>query len=269
MDCYRYTHHKLETVGLLDGAVDATYVLAMEGSERLDNVVKEFETRPLTSEYTVQHNKGYKQCKKDAWVKGSMQDIFHAHATACEHALLHGCEQILVLEDDFETDKDTEKYAPRVLKYLVDNYGRYDLYNLGHIYAFAFPFYEHHRAIGSSLPQHAVVYGKYLMESMVQAKNEGTYTGGIDLFAHGSDYRVYTYNRPIVYQKFPATTNMATWPGVDPQSTAWFMKQLKLDVSTENYVSLAVGLTTANWLLVAVGVLLIAVFVTSLVMSKF
>jgi hypothetical protein len=262
MSCYRYTHHSVGKRGMFDGAVDATYVLAMENSDRLDKVVAEFEKQPLTSHYIMQHNKGYKKCNKPDWVKGSMQDIFHAHATACEHALAHGHEQVLVLEDDFETNEDTPKFAPRVREFLVNRRGDFDLYNMGHIYAFAFPFYEHHRAVGSSLPQHSVVYGKRVMEAMVQAKNDGSYLGGIDLFAHGTTFKVYTYKRPIVYQTFPATTNMASWPGVEPVSTKWLMQRQKLDTCTDNYVSVAVGLTAANWLLVVVGILLLAMFVT-------
>jgi hypothetical protein len=261
LSCYTYTKHSVEKQGMLDGAVDATYVLTMDESDRLANVIAEFDTRPLTSRYTVQYNRGYKRCAKPAWVKATMQDIFHAHATACEHALSEGHEQILVLEDDFETGEDTAEHAVAVRQFLIDNRGEFDLYNMGHIYAFSFPFYDHHRTIGSSLPQHSVVYGKKVMEAMVAAKNAGSYLGGVDLFAFGSDFRVYTYKRPIVYQTFPATANMATWPGVDPEATKWFLKKFKLDVSTENYVAVAVGLTVANWLLVFLGILLLSVTV--------
>ena len=77
-------------------SIDATYILTMKGSRRLyrQNIVKFLPTQIVH----IQHNKGFRNCKKDLCENSSNYDIAHAVDHCFMHAKKRGYGNVLVLE---------------------------------------------------------------------------------------------------------------------------------------------------------------------------
>ena len=63
-DCYHFK--KLTyTNGLLDDAVDATYIIHLEGNGRYEDILKQLHLNQPTKIVYIVFNKGYTKCQKD------------------------------------------------------------------------------------------------------------------------------------------------------------------------------------------------------------
>ena len=83
--CYSFKKIKYNT-GLLDEAVDATYIIHLEGNGRYDDIMSQLKTYHPTKEVYIVFNKGYKKCKKDEHIKLPAHDLIDAFLQVFKHA---------------------------------------------------------------------------------------------------------------------------------------------------------------------------------------
>ena len=210
-NCYRIETLTLENPMFNKGAIDATYILTMETSQReyRKNIMR---ARP-TSTIHIQYNKGFKNCKKSLCEEKSHYDIADAVNNAFEDAKARGYGNILVLEDDFFFRRDVGKRdADHISDFLIKNKSIFDCYSLGCIPTVAVPVSMHHLRILQFGGAHAMVFSTKMREDyMGRYAEDRCVTGHVDMF-YWRKYKVYGYIRPIAYQLFPATENMSNWP---------------------------------------------------------
>lgn len=97
--CYTFKKIKYNK-GLLDNAVDATYIIHLEGNGRYDDIMNQLESYHPTKEVYIIFNKGYKKCKKDKHITLPAYDLIDAFLQAFKHAKNQNYNNILILEDD-------------------------------------------------------------------------------------------------------------------------------------------------------------------------
>lgn len=255
--CYRYVELRLgpRGKGLFEGAVDATYVLMMEGSSREAKAIQQLREFVPQSTVRIQYNKGFKKCTKPDWVKQTYNDLAHAYATAFEHAMARGYKKVLVLEDDFIFDKNNIYHdAPHIAKFLRER-DDWDSYNMGSLFSFSVPWGTHRRILGVSSPTHAVVYNERYMKQFLK---DVTDMDHVDAYYNGLQMRMYCYYTPAVFQTFPETANQKTWK-VDPNFSKMIMQTSGLAYRHDNYRSMYHGMQALFWGLL--GVLFVIVVV--------
>jgi hypothetical protein len=89
-----------------DRAISATYILHLEGNGRYEQVKSQIEQLRPTKTVWILHNRGFKECQKDANIKIPPQDIVDSYFTIFKHAQEHSYRNILVMEDDFVFDQE-------------------------------------------------------------------------------------------------------------------------------------------------------------------
>ena len=75
--CYTFKKIKYNK-GLLDNAVDATYIIHLEGNGRYDDIMNQLESYHPTKEVYIIFNKGYKKCSKDDRITLPAHDLTDA-----------------------------------------------------------------------------------------------------------------------------------------------------------------------------------------------
>ena len=71
--------------GLLDNAIDATYIIHLERNGRYEDILKQLELYQPTKIVYIVFNKGYKNCKKDN-IKNSTLDLVDAFLQIFKHS---------------------------------------------------------------------------------------------------------------------------------------------------------------------------------------
>jgi hypothetical protein len=87
--------------GLLDNSVDATYVIHLKNNGRIDNIINQLNLFKPTKINYILFNDGYKNCKKEEYIKSPPLDLVDAFINVFKHAEQQNYNNILVLEDDF------------------------------------------------------------------------------------------------------------------------------------------------------------------------
>ena len=108
-NCYKFKKITY-TNGLLDDAVDATYIIHLEGNGRYEGILNQLDLYQPTKVVYIVFNKGYKNCSKGEHIQLPAHDLVDAFLQIFKDAKHKNYENILILEDDFifsEKIKDT------------------------------------------------------------------------------------------------------------------------------------------------------------------
>lgn len=209
--CYSFKKIKYNT-GLLDGAVDATYIIHLEGNGRYDRVMKQLESYHPTKEVYIVFNKGYKKCKKDEHIKLPAHDLIDTFLHVFKHAKNQNYDNILILEDDFIFTEKIKKTSTQqdICSFLNEHKNEDYQYFLGCLPLLQLPCTldsKHYINIGS-LGMHAVIYTKQNRERLLKVNQKDITDWDYYSFTHS---RRYVYCEPLCYQLFPDTENSKNW----------------------------------------------------------
>jgi|LakMenE29Apr09ns_1017244.scaffolds.fasta_scaffold03551_2 hypothetical protein len=209
--CYSFKKIKYNT-GLLDGAVDATYIIHLEGNGRYDRIMKQLERYHPTKEVYIVFNKGYKKCKKDEHVKLPAHDLIDTFLHVFKHAKNQNYDNILILEDDFIFTEKIKKTSTQqdICTFLNEHKNEDYQYFLGCLPLLQLPCTldsKHYINIGS-LGTHAVIYTKQNRERLLKVNQKDITDWDYYSFTHS---RRYVYCEPLCYQLFPDTENSKNW----------------------------------------------------------
>jgi hypothetical protein len=209
--CYNFKKIKYNK-GLLDEAVDATYIINLEGNGRYDDIMSQLETYHPTKEVYIVFNKGYKKCKKDDYIKLPAHDLVDAFLQVFKHAKKENYDNILILEDDFIFTEKIKKESIQndICSFLNNNKNKDYQYFLGCLPLLQLPCTldcKHYINIGS-LGTHAVIYTKKNRERLLNV-NQKDITDW-DWYSF-TQVRRYVYNKPLCYQLFNNTENSKNW----------------------------------------------------------
>lgn len=219
--------------GKLDPAVDMTYILTLEGSERSKTILSRLQEAGMVSVALIQFNKGYNCEGKKLGRKASVCDLTHALTNALQHATDNGYENILVLEDDFifnpihYDDADLE----RVCEFISGN--DHDLYNLGPITFISYPVSWYHRRSLRSFASHAIIYNRSAFRPFIRYAKQVRYDIPCDKIQDDLGLKVYFYHKPISYQLITRTENRDTGGALCPY---WITYYMGLEEDPSNYV---------------------------------
>lgn len=220
---------------LLD--IDATYVIHLENNGRLDSVRKQLNEFQPTKDVFILHNKGYKQCDKDAIINKPALDLVDAILYIFKDAQKKDYKHILILEDDFIfNDKIKDKKVRQNIMNFISK-KKYDIYALGRIPALQ---KAYNNNVSISLyggATHAMIYSRDCIDKTLQYDKRNI-TDWDDFT--GKIFRIYMYNEPLCYQLFPETENQKYWgKNIVGTIKLELIKLLKLDVQVEPGYSIA------------------------------
>ena len=209
--CYNFKKIKYNK-GLLDEAVDATYIIHLEGNGRYDDIMNQLKTYHPTKEVYIVLNKGYKKCKKSEHIKIPAHDLVDAFLQVFKHAKNENYDNILILEDDFIFTEKIKKTSTQqdICTFLNNNKNKDYQYFLG-----CLPFLQLPCTLDSkhfinicSGGTHAVIYTKKNRERLLNI-NQKDITDW-DWYSF-TQVRRYMYCEPLCYQLFPDTDNSNNW----------------------------------------------------------
>jgi len=210
--CYTFEHRKYKE-GVLDSFVDATYILTIIGSTRINNINKQLEYLKPTKNVFIVLNKGFKKCDKILSKQIPLYDIIDANTNAFEHSLQNNFNNILILEDDFIFSQKlyNKNIINDIKTFFYNNNNKIFYYNLGAFPLFFYPninlYNNNYKGIISILA-HANLYNKKSRIEILKNIN--------NIYLHWDvyltlNYNNYFYKYPLIYQTFPETENKQHW----------------------------------------------------------
>ena len=210
-ECYTFKKMKYNT-GLLHDAVDATYIINLEGNGRYDDIMNQLKTYHPTKEVYILFNKGYKKCQKDEHIKLPAHDLVDAFLQVFKHAKNQNYDNILILEDDFIfTEKIMkESVQHNICSFLNEHKNEDYQYFLGCLPYLQIPctLDGKHFINICSVGMHAVIYTKKNRERLLNINQKDITDWDYYSFTHS---RRYMYCEPLCYQLFPDTDNSKNW----------------------------------------------------------
>jgi len=210
-NCYRFEKKTYKT-GLLDGTIDATYIIHLEGNGRLPNIKNQLsQFQPSKTVYIV-YNKGFKNCKKDMYLQTAPVDLVHSSLTIFKDAKKRGYQNILILEDDFFFSEEIKKIEVRqdIKHFVLQKTEKREefMYYLGCVPFLQSPsLFHNHSRVFLSCGTHSAIYSKELREKIMY---ENLNINDWDLYNNYYTKR-YMYYKAICYQLFPDTENSKEW----------------------------------------------------------
>jgi hypothetical protein len=212
-NCYKY-EKIIYNDGILSDAVDATYIIHLEGNGRLPHIKKQLEEYHPTNIVYIVFNKGYKKCAKQEYIKNTARDLVDANFQIFKHSEEKGYNNILVLEDDFIfSPKIKEKeHRENVLRFLKENQNKPYIYLLGCIPTISVP-YDYYNYWGILCgTTHSTIYNKKIRFYLLRLEQQSI--DDIDRYLLSNYYHYkYLYYTPLCYQLFPETENSKSWGG--------------------------------------------------------
>jgi hypothetical protein len=207
-DCYTYNLNTFDN-GIFDRSVDATYIIHLEGNGRYDRIIEQLDKYHPTKLVYIVFNKGYKKCKKNLKIDLPRYDLIDAFLNVFKHAVKHGYNNIIVLEDDFIFNDLVldPVIQSRVNSFIKDRGDTSFIYLLGSLPLFQVPYDNHHNYVKSG-GMHSVIYSKKFIEETLKRDQKTIDDWDID-----SNWKVnrFTYYKPLCYQTFPLTENRKSW----------------------------------------------------------
>jgi len=209
MECYRF--EKLEyKSGFLDGCVDATYIIHLDGNGRLPHIDEQLQKFQPSRTVYVAINSGFKKCEKNLPDATPPHDLIHAFLSVFKDAEQKGFNNILVLEDDFIFDdailmKDNTNSICKFIKGLEKEAF---LYSLGCLPYIQVPISYRHRNAVIKGGMHACIYTKGIRQQLVKTNIKQISDWDIYMNLHVKQYMYYI---PLCYQLFPETENSKHW----------------------------------------------------------
>jgi hypothetical protein len=215
-DCYTFKEITTFNSGLLDKAVDATYILHLEGNGRYNDIINNLKDYHPTRRVYILINKGFRKCKKQEHIKIPMHDVVDAFLQVFYHANRQNYDNILILEDDFFFSEKIKKQSTQneICMFLNKRKHENFQYRLGCIPYIQIPYtydFKHYRGILST-GTHAVVYSKQNRIKTIQYVDNNNLIDDWDLYFNLDLYtNCYMYHEPLCYQLFPETENSKDW----------------------------------------------------------
>lgn len=211
--CYQYKK-RVYTDGLLNGAIDATYIIHLNDNGREPDIEKQLSAYHPTNIVYIVINKGYKTCPKNLPDQTPPYDLTDAFLQIFQHANKENYNHILILEDDFLFHPNIKDPAIQrdVCKFLQTKITNNCMYYLGCLPYIQSTGFSNHNRLYLSSGTHACIYSKplrnYIMESYAQSDIVDW-----DLFHNCNSFRYprYIYSQPLCYQLFPPTENSKHW----------------------------------------------------------
>jgi hypothetical protein len=198
--------------GLLHDAVDATYIINLEGNGRYDDIMNQLKTYHPTKEVYILFNKGYKKCQKDEHIKLPAHDLVDAFLQVFKHAKNQNYDNILILEDDFIFTEKIKKTSTQqdICSFLNEHKNEDYQYFLGCLPYLQIPctLDGKHFINICSVGTHAVIYTKKNRERLLNINQKDITDWDYYSFTHS---RRYMYCEPLCYQLFPDTDNSKNW----------------------------------------------------------
>jgi len=210
-NCYKFKK-KTYTNGLLDDAVDATYIVHLEGNGRHESILNQLELYQPTKTVYIVFNKGYKNCYKGEDIQLPAHDLVDAFLEIFKDAKNKNYENILILEDDFIFSKKIKNVSTQInVCTFLNNHKNEDFqYLLGCMPLIKMPCTLDgiHFISIVSLGTHACVYSKVNREKILKKEQKKLTDWDIYNCFHS---RRYTYYQPLCYQLFPDTESSDNW----------------------------------------------------------
>jgi hypothetical protein len=215
--CYDFQsvdfHH-----GVLDGVVDCTYVIHLEGNGRLEHIHQEINRITPTKKVFVVKNKGYKKCEKKIIEQASYQDLTDAFLQCLKHAKSNRYKNVLILEDDFILDEklNDPNHVANMERFVHGNQDKAFVYFIGVLPIVSYPttYMTTYRAL-KSLTMHSVIYSEKVIQHYDRLKWDHKHW---DVIVDKSIQHKYMYYTPLCYQTFPQTENRKSWGEKDGTS---------------------------------------------------
>ena len=214
--CYRFDYIRFDN-GLLDKIIDAVYVILLENSDRTENVYKQINHYKLSKNTYIQINKGYKNCEKKLMKQQSNYDLLDSNYNIWLHAKENNYNNILILEDDFIFDnRILDKNVLNDLDNFINNY-EFDIYSLGNIPLILTPFLlTKHPKMFNGGGSHSIILTKGIRNILIDKYEKdidwlNKTRGHIDWIYVTNNFNYHIYYKPLCYQTFPKTENMAYW----------------------------------------------------------
>jgi hypothetical protein len=226
--CYQFEKLEFKNA-LLD--IDATYVVHLDNNGRLDSVKAQLNEFRPTKDVFILHNKGYRTCEKEEYIKTPPLDLVDAFLYIFKDAQQKNYKHILVLEDDFIfSNRIKDKKVQQNIMNFISN-KNYDVYGLGTLPIMQ-KVYDNSTNINIiGIGTHAMIYSRECINKTLQKDRKSIKDW--DYFT-GTTFTRYMYNEPLCYQLFPETENQKHWDrNIFILTLLHIIKLLKLDVQVE------------------------------------
>lgn len=262
--CYHYKK-RVYTDGILNGAIDATYIIHLKDNGREPDIEKQLsEYHPTNTVYIV-INKGYKTCPKNLPDQTPPHDLTDAFLQIFQHANKENYNHILILEDDFLFHPNIKDPTIQrdVCEFLQTKRTYKCVYYLGCLPYIQSMGLSNHNRLYMSIGTHACVYSKPLRNHILESYAQ-TDIVDWDLFHNCNSFRYprYIYSQPLCYQLFPPTENAKHW--YNPLGLAdiikYFHKKFDLDKQVEPGHQYFYGLSKFIYVFILVLLTLSAAF---------
>jgi hypothetical protein len=217
--CYSFELIDFKKKCIFDSFVDVTYIITMEGSDRLKEVYKKIKEFSPTQKIFIVYNKGYKKCNKILYEQNSAYDLTNANLNIFYHSIINNYNNILILEDDFEFDiKKIMSYnhIENIKSFFDKNKNTDIILNIGPIPISIFPFLIYNNFYKSFLYSAAqcIIFNKnaryqimyFLLKNNFLYKKSKYWDYFISIY-----FKNYIYYTPICYQTIPKTENSELW----------------------------------------------------------
>jgi len=230
-ECYRF-----EQLDFSDGllALDATYIIHLEGNGREEQIIKQLEEYHPTNLVYILYNKGYKKCNKSLHLNEPQIDLIDAFLYVFKDARSKNYKNILILEDDFifnEKIKDKQAQT-NVMEFIKKKENEPMIYMLGCLPFVQRPYDKYTNVLSCGIGTHACIYTQSVIEQTLQ-ENEQDFKDWDYYTWH--KYIKYVYYEPLCYQLFPETENQKNWDSFSGLKDVllYLIKLLQLDKKPE------------------------------------
>jgi hypothetical protein len=211
--CYKFKQIIYQD-GILDDAVDATYIINLEGNGRYEDVISQLTKFQPTKIVYIVFNKGYKNCEKNENITLPAHDLTDAFFQIFKHAnnASQNYNNILILEDDFIFSEKIRDPSTKgnICDFLNKHKNEDFQYLLGCMPLIKMPYTfncQHFISI-VSLGTHACLYSKENRYKLL--KTDQTTITDWDIY-NAFNSRRYSYFEPLCYQLLPETENSKNW----------------------------------------------------------
>jgi hypothetical protein len=197
--------------GILDECVDITYIIYLEGSERIHNINEQLKNFQPTKKVLILYNKGYK-FKQNPLINTPPLDLIDCFMTIFKHAKTNNYENILILEDDFifSNKIQSNKCVDDINHFLKSKHSDNFIYLLGCLPFILIPYdieLKHYRNI-LSLGAHSIIYSRKMRDDFLSTKNQYNIKDWDEEMLKQTRY---SYHQILCYQLFPNTENSKYW----------------------------------------------------------
>jgi hypothetical protein len=210
-ECYSFKEIN-HNIGLLDEIIDCTYVIHLEGNNRLEQIYYQLDKYNLSKKILILFNKGFKKCTKN--IKTPATDLIESNFYIFEHAKNNNYNNILILEDDFILDEQikNKKHIKNIKNFFNKKKNESFIYSLGSLPIFSIPLYydEYTWYSPHALTTHAVIHTKKFRENILNI-------GLTEIIEKdmGWDNKLlansYFYYKVLAYQTIEDTDNKKMW----------------------------------------------------------